>query len=57
MRADLEIIQEWDSRRQPRLDLGCGDGELPGLAARPQAGQRLRPEIDPDNIARCIENG
>lgn len=57
MRADLDIIQDWIAPGSRVLDLGCGDGELLAWLRdnRQVTGYGL--EIDPDNIARCVERG
>ncbi|MBG6504246.1 methionine biosynthesis protein MetW [Pseudomonas aeruginosa] len=57
MRADLEIIQEWIPAGRRVLALGCGDGELLAWLRDHKQGSGYGLEIDPDNIARCIENG
>ena len=57
MRADLEIIQEWIPAGSRVLDLGCGDGELLAWLRDHKQVSGYGLEIDPDNIARCIENG
>ncbi len=57
MRADLELIQKWIRPGSRVLDLGCGQGELlAGLRERKQV-QGYGLEIDPDNIACCLQNG
>lgn len=57
LRPDLALITGWIKPGARILDLGCGDGEL--LAhlthARGVTGYGL--EIDPDNVARCLERG
>ncbi|WP_134621116.1 methionine biosynthesis protein MetW, partial [Pseudomonas aeruginosa] len=55
MRADLEIIQEWIPAGSRVLDLGCGDGELLAWLRDHKQVSGYGLEIDPDNIARCIE--
>ena len=57
MRADLEIIQEWIPAGSRVLDLGCGDGELLAWLRDHKQVSGYGLEIDPDNTARCIENG
>lgn len=57
MRPDLEIIQRWIRPDSRVLDLGCGDGALlEYLNARKRVAS-VGLEIDPDNIARCLESG
>lgn len=55
LRADLALISQWIQPGSRILDLGCGDGALLAHLARTRnvAGYGL--EIDPDNVARCIE--
>ncbi|PTU74313.1 methionine biosynthesis protein MetW [Pseudomonas mangrovi] len=57
MRADLDIIQEWIPAGSRVLDLGCGDGELLAWLRDNKQVSGYGLEIDPDNIARCIERG
>ena len=57
MRADLDIIQEWIPAGSRVLDLGCGDGELLTWLRDNKQVSGYGLEIDPDNIARCIERG
>src|SRR5690606_23120248 len=55
MRADLEIIQEWIPANSRVLDLGCGDGELLSWLQKNKNVTGYGLEIDPDNIAACID--
>jgi methionine biosynthesis protein MetW len=57
LRPDLALISEWIRPGSRILDLGCGDGTLLAhlAAARNVSGYGL--EIDPDNIARCLDAG
>ena len=57
MRADLDIIQEWIPAGSRVLDLGCGDGELLAWLCEHMHVSGYGLEIDPDNIARCVEKG
>src|SRR5690606_26727693 len=57
MRADLEIIQEWIPAGSRVLGLGCGTGELLAWLRDHKQVTGYGLEIDPDNIARCIERG
>lgn len=57
MRADLEIIQEWIPNGSRVLDLGCGNGELLAWLREHKNVTGYGLEIDPENIARCIERG
>ena len=57
MRADLDIIQEWIAPGSRVLDLGCGDGELLAWLREHKQVSGYGLEIDPDNIAHCIERG
>src|SRR5690606_23928452 len=57
MRADLEIIQEWIPAGSRVLDLGCGNGELLAWLRDHKQVTGYGLEIDPDNIAACIEKG
>ena len=56
MRADLDIIKT-GSRPAAESSTSAAATASCSPAARPQAGQRLRHEIDPDNIAACIDKG
>ena len=57
MRADLEIIQHWIPAGSRVLDLGCGNGELLAWLREHKQVSGYGLEIDPDNIAHCIERG
>ncbi len=57
MRADLEIIQEWIPANSRVLDLGCGDGELLSWLQKNKNVTGYGLEINPDNIAACIDKG
>lgn len=57
MRADLEIIQHWIPAGSRVLDLGCGNGELLSWLAKNKDVSGYGLEINPDNIAQCIERG
>ena len=57
MRADLEIIQQWIPADSRVLDLGCGNGELLSWLQEHKNVTGYGLEIDPDNIAACIDKG
>ncbi len=57
MRADLEIIQQWIPANSRVLDLGCGNGELLSWLQEQRNVTGYGLEIDPDNIAACIDKG
>ncbi len=57
MRADLEIIQDWIPAGSRVLDLGCGNGDLLAWLRDHKQVSGYGLEIDPDNIAACVEKG
>ena len=57
MRADLDIIQDWIPAGSRVLDLGCGNGELLAWLRDHKQVSGYGLEIDPDNIAACIDKG
>ena len=57
MRADLEIIQDWIPAGSRVLDLGCGRGELLAWLRDHKQVSGYGLEIDPENIAHCIDRG
>ena len=57
LRADLEIIQQWIRPGSRVLDLGCGEGQLLRHLRDHKDVQGYGLEIDPDNIAACVEKG
>jgi methionine biosynthesis protein MetW len=57
LRPDLALISEWIPPGSRILDLGCGDGSLLRHLAHTRHVHGYGLEIDPDNVARCIENG
>lgn len=57
LRPDHELICDWIRPGCRILDLGCGDGALLEHLARTQQVRGYGLEIDPDNLARCIETG
>ena len=57
MRADLDIIQRWVEPRARVLDLGCGNGDLLHHLAESRQVHGYGLEIDPDDIASCIDKG
>ena len=57
MRADLDIIQDWIPAGSRVLDLGCGNGELLAWLRDHKQVSGYGLEIDPDNIATCIDKG
>ena len=57
MRADLEIIQDWIPAGSRVLDLGCGRGELLAYLRDTKQVSGYGLEIDPENIAHCIDRG
>jgi methionine biosynthesis protein MetW len=57
LRPDLALITEWIEPGSRILDLGCGDGTLLAHLAKTRKVRGYGLEIDPDNIARCLESG
>src|SRR5690606_30583222 len=57
MRADLDIIQDWIPAGSRVLDLGCGNGELLAWLRDHKQVSGYGLEIDPDNIAACVDKG
>jgi len=57
LRPDLALISDWIRPGSRILDLGCGDGTLLAHLARTRQVHGYGLEIDPDNIARCLEAG
>lgn len=57
MRADLDIIQDWIPAGSRVLDLGCGNGELLAWLRDHKQVSGYGLEIDPENIAACVEKG
>ncbi len=57
LRPDLALISEWIKPGSRILDLGCGDGTLLAHLARTRQVRGYGLEIDPDNIARCLDAG
>ena len=57
LRPDLELICDWIKPGARVLDLGCGDGALLAHLARTQQVRGYGLEIDPENLARCIDAG
>ncbi|HUP91129.1 MAG TPA: methionine biosynthesis protein MetW [Solimonas sp.] len=57
LRADLALIGDWIKPGARILDLGCGDGALLAHLARTHQVRGYGLEIDPQNLARCIDAG
>ncbi|QHS10362.1 methionine biosynthesis protein MetW [Sinimarinibacterium sp. NLF-5-8] len=57
LRPDLALICQWIQPGSRILDLGCGDGTLLAYLAEHHNVTGYGLEIDPDNVARCIESG
>lgn len=57
LRPDLALISEWIRPGSRILDLGCGDGTLLAHLGRERQVRGYGLEIDPDNIARCLDAG
>ncbi|RRJ82703.1 methionine biosynthesis protein MetW [Aestuariirhabdus litorea] len=57
MRSDFECIQRWIKPNSRVLDLGCGDGTLLEYLSQTRSVQGYGLEINPHNIAQCVERG
>lgn len=57
LRPDLALITGWIKPGARILDLGCGDGTLLAHLAQAHNVRGYGLEIDPDNIARCLDAG
>ena len=57
LRPDLELISNWIVPGSRVLDLGCGDGALLAHLTRTRNVSAYGLEIDPDNLARCVDAG
>ncbi|HEX4896187.1 MAG TPA: methionine biosynthesis protein MetW [Solimonas sp.] len=57
MRPDLALICDWIPQGARILDLGCGDGSLLAWLAAHRGVHGYGLEIDPANVAACIEAG
>jgi len=57
LRSDLALICDWIAPGSRILDLGCGDGALLAHLAQTRGVRGYGLEIDPHNVARCIEAG
>lgn len=57
LRPDLELISNWITPGSRVLDLGCGDGALLAHLTRTRQVSAYGLEIDPTNLARCVEAG
>ena len=57
LRPDLALITEWIEPGSRILDLGCGDGALLAHLAKSRKVHGYGLEIDPDNIAKCLQSG
>jgi len=57
LRPDLALICDWIQPGSRILDLGCGDGELLAHLARTRGVTGYGLEIDPEKVARCVDNG
>ena len=57
LRPDIAIIKEWIAPGSQVLDLGCGDGTLLRMLRDERQVSGYGMEIDPENIACCIEGG
>ena len=57
LRPDLELISNWIAPGSRVLDLGCGDGALLAHLTRTRQVSAYGLEIDPANLARCVDAG
>lgn len=57
LRPDLALICDWIRPGSRVLDLGCGDGALLSHLTRGLGVRGYGLEIDPENLARCVESG
>ncbi len=57
LRPDLELISNWITPGSRVLDLGCGDGALLAHLTRTRQVSAYGLEIDPANLARCVDAG
>jgi methionine biosynthesis protein MetW len=57
LQPDHRLICDWVRPGSRVLDLGCGDGALLAHLTRVQQARGYGLEIDPANLARCIERG
>jgi methionine biosynthesis protein MetW len=57
LRPDIAIIKEWITPGAQVLDLGCGDGTLLKILRDERQVTGYGLEIDPENIASCIDCG
>jgi len=57
LRPDLELISNWITPGSRVLDLGCGDGALLAHLTRTRQVSAYGLEIDPTNLARCVDAG
>ncbi len=57
LRPDLALIGDWIKPGSRILDLGCGDGTLLAHLAQTHNVRGYGLEIDPINVARCVERG
>ena len=57
LRPDLAMICDWIKPGSRVLDLGCGDGALLAHLTRNFGVTGYGLEIDPENLARCVDSG
>ncbi len=57
LRPEHRLIADWISEGARVLDLGCGDGAFLAALQREKGVTGYGIEIDPDNIAACLERG